>query len=56
VPDVIGKDLEDATAELQAAGLVVDSTRFLGNKVRAQQPAAGEVVEQGSTVKILVAP
>jgi eukaryotic-like serine/threonine-protein kinase len=56
VPDVIGKNLEDATAELQAAGLVVDSTRFLGNKVRAQQPAAGEVVEQGSTVKILVAP
>jgi serine/threonine-protein kinase len=56
VPDVIGKNLEDATATLQAAGLVVDSTRFLGNKVRAQQPAAGEVVEQGSTVKILVAP
>jgi eukaryotic-like serine/threonine-protein kinase len=56
VPDVIGKDLEGATAELQAAGLVVDSTTFLGNKVRAQQPAAGEVVEQGSTVKILVAP
>jgi eukaryotic-like serine/threonine-protein kinase len=56
VPDVIGKNLEDATAALQAAGLVVDSTRFLGNKVRAQQPAAGEVVEQGSTVKILVAP
>jgi serine/threonine protein kinase/beta-lactam-binding protein with PASTA domain len=56
VPDVIGKNLEDATAALQAAGLVVDSTTFLGNKVRAQQPAAGEVVEQGSTVKILVAP
>ena len=56
VPDVLGKNLEDATAALQAAGLVVDSTRFLGNKVRAQQPTAGEVVEQGSTVKILVAP
>jgi serine/threonine-protein kinase len=55
VPDVVGKNQEEATAALQAAGLVVDSTRFLGNKVRQQQPAAGEVVEQGTTVKILVA-
>jgi serine/threonine-protein kinase len=56
VPDVVGLNLEEATATLQAAGLVVDSTRFLGNKVRQQQPAAAEAVEQGSTVKILVAP
>jgi serine/threonine-protein kinase len=56
VPDVVGKSMEEATAALQAAGLVVDSTRFLGNKVRQQQPAAGQVVEQGTTVKILVAP
>ena len=56
VPDVVGMNLEEATSALQAAGLVVDSTKFLGNKVRQQQPAAAEVVEQGSTVKILVAP
>jgi serine/threonine-protein kinase len=56
VPDVVGMNQEEATATLQAAGLVVDSTRFLGNKVRQQQPAANEVVEQGATVKILVAP
>jgi serine/threonine protein kinase/beta-lactam-binding protein with PASTA domain len=56
VPDVVGKNQEEATAALQAAGLVVDATRFLGNKVRQQQPAAGQAVEQGSTVKILVAP
>ena len=47
---------DEATAALQAVGLAVDSTKFLGNKVRQQQPAAGEVVEQGTTVKILVAP
>ena len=56
VPDVTGKNQEEATAALQAAGLVVDATRFLGNKVRQQQPAAGQSVEQGTTVKILVAP
>ena len=28
--------------------------KFFGNKVRQQQPAAGETVEQGTTVKILV--
>jgi len=54
VPDVSGMKQDEATATLQAAGLKVDATRFLGNKVRQQQPAAGEKVEQGSTVKILV--
>ena len=56
VPDVVGRNQEEATAALQAAGLVVDATKFLGNKVRQQQPAAGQAVEQGTTVKILVAP
>ena len=56
VPDLGGMTEEEATAALQAVGLAVDSTKFLGNKVRQQQPAAGEIVEQGTTVKILVAP
>ena len=56
VPELKGMSEEEATAALQAVGLAVDATKFLGNKVRQQQPAAGEVVEQGTTVKILVAP
>jgi eukaryotic-like serine/threonine-protein kinase len=51
---VTGKKAAEATAILEAAGLEVDATSFFGNKVRNQVPAAGEVVEQGSTVKILV--
>jgi serine/threonine-protein kinase len=54
VPDLGGMNEEQATAALQAAGLKVDATKFFGNKVRQQQPAAGEVVEQGTTVKILL--
>jgi serine/threonine-protein kinase len=56
VPDVTGKKQDDAVAALQALGLKVDATRFLGNKVRQQEPRAGSVVDQGSTVKILVTP
>jgi len=55
VPNVIGMTEGDAKAALQGAGLTVDATKFFGNKVRQQQPAAGENVEQGTTVKILVA-
>jgi serine/threonine protein kinase/beta-lactam-binding protein with PASTA domain len=55
VPDLKGMTEEEATAALAAAGLKVDATKFIGNKVRQQQPDAGEVVEQGTTVKILVA-
>ena len=33
----------------------MDATKFFGSKVRQQQPAAGETVETGTTVKILVA-
>jgi serine/threonine-protein kinase len=54
VPGVIGMKEDEATAALQAAGLKVDATKFFGNKVRQQQPAAGEVVEQGTSVKILL--
>jgi serine/threonine-protein kinase len=55
VPDLKGMTEEEATAALAAVGLQVDATKFLGNKVRQQQPAAGETVDQGTTVKILVA-
>jgi eukaryotic-like serine/threonine-protein kinase len=55
VPNVVGMNEGDAKAAIQAAGLAVDSTKFFGSKVRQQQPAAGEKVEQGSSVRILVA-
>jgi serine/threonine-protein kinase len=55
VPNVVGMTEDEAKAALEAAGLTVDATKFFGNKVRQQQPAAGESVEQGVTVKILVA-
>jgi serine/threonine-protein kinase len=54
VPDVSGMNQDEAAAALQSVGLAVDATKFFGNKVRQQQPAAGETVEQGTTVKILV--
>ena len=55
VPDLVGMKEDEATAALAAVGLTVDATKFFGNKVRQQQPAAGEQVEQGASVKILVA-
>jgi beta-lactam-binding protein with PASTA domain len=55
VPNVVGMTEGDAKAALQGAGLTVDATKFFGSKVRQQQPAGGESVEQGTTVKILVA-
>jgi serine/threonine-protein kinase len=54
VPDVGGMKQDEAVKALEAVGLKADATRFIGNKVRQQQPAAGQQVEQGSTVKILV--
>jgi serine/threonine-protein kinase len=54
VPDVTGQKADEAVAALEGAGLEVDATSFFGNKVRNQVPEAGEVVEQGTTVKILV--
>jgi serine/threonine-protein kinase len=54
VPDVTGKTQDEAVAALEAVGLKVDVTSFFGSRVRSQTPAAGEQVEQGSVVKILV--
>jgi serine/threonine protein kinase/beta-lactam-binding protein with PASTA domain len=54
VPDVVGKSGDEATAILQAAGLKVEATRFFGNSVLRQSPAAGESVERGAPVTILL--
>ena len=54
VPDVRGKDRDTATLELQAAGFVVETTSFLGNKVCQQSPGPRELAERGSTVSILL--
>ncbi|WP_092804842.1 Stk1 family PASTA domain-containing Ser/Thr kinase [Klenkia marina] len=55
VPDVSGKSLTDATAVLAAAGLQVTSSTFItGDKVVRQSPGAGEVVDQGTTVSLLL--
>jgi beta-lactam-binding protein with PASTA domain/tRNA A-37 threonylcarbamoyl transferase component Bud32 len=54
VPDVVGRSGDEATAILQAAGLQVEATRFFGNSVLRQSPAAGESVERGTSVTILL--
>jgi serine/threonine-protein kinase len=54
VPDVTGKSAAEATAILTQAGLKVEATTFFGDSVRRQTPAAGKVVDQGTTVRILV--
>ncbi|WP_299955608.1 Stk1 family PASTA domain-containing Ser/Thr kinase [uncultured Modestobacter sp.] len=55
VPDVRGQSAEEATAALEAAGLQVQSETFIaGDRVFNQSPKAGEVVDQGSTVRILI--
>ena len=54
VPDVVGKSGDEATAILEAAGLEVEATRFFGNSVLRQSPAAGETVERGTPVTILL--
>jgi len=54
VPDVSGMDRETATITLQAAGFVVETTSFLGNRVCQQSPEALALAERGSTVSILL--
>jgi serine/threonine-protein kinase len=53
VPDVTGKKTADAKAILEKAGLTVEATDWFGDKVLRQNPKAGTVVDQGSSVKIL---
>ncbi|WP_040337754.1 Stk1 family PASTA domain-containing Ser/Thr kinase [Candidatus Blastococcus massiliensis] len=54
VPDVVGMNEAEATAALQAAGLQVDATKFFGDRVFRQSVKAGETVEQGTKVTILL--
>jgi len=54
VPDVTGKDKDEATRILTEAGLEVEVTQFFGNRVFRQTPSAGETVDLGSSVTILV--
>ncbi|RBY85542.1 Stk1 family PASTA domain-containing Ser/Thr kinase [Blastococcus sp. TF02A-30] len=54
VPDVVGMSEAEATAALQAAGLQVEATKFFGDRVFRQSVKAGESVEQGTKVTILL--
>jgi eukaryotic-like serine/threonine-protein kinase len=54
VPDVVGKSEREATALLEAAGLQVKVSQFFGDRVLRQSPQAGEVVDLGTSVTILV--
>jgi eukaryotic-like serine/threonine-protein kinase len=53
VPNVVGKDKDEATQVLTEAGLKVEVTSFFGNRVFRQTPSAGETVDLGSSVTIL---
>jgi len=58
VPEVVGKNINDARAQLQALGLVVveqykDDNRAK-DEVIAQTPASGSGVEQGAEIKLEV--
>ena len=55
VPDVEGKSSEEARQILEGAGLQVEASSWItGDRVVGQTPKAGETVEQGTTVKILL--
>ncbi|MGW0700488.1 Stk1 family PASTA domain-containing Ser/Thr kinase [Streptomyces sp. NPDC002867] len=57
VPDVVGDSVDDATADLEAAGFVVDvekSFPFLGETVESQSVAGGDEAPEGSTVTIKI--
>jgi serine/threonine-protein kinase len=55
VPDVKGKRAAEATRILEEAGLKVETDNWIGgDRVVGQTPKAGETVDQGSTVKILL--
>jgi serine/threonine-protein kinase len=55
VPDVRNKSQDEAVAALAAVGLKADAETFIaGDRVFQQSPRAGEVVDQGSTVRILI--
>jgi beta-lactam-binding protein with PASTA domain/serine/threonine protein kinase len=55
VPDVRGMSEDEATAKLESVGLKAATTSFIaGDRVFQQSPKAGDVVDLGSTVRILI--
>ncbi len=57
VPDVVGRQVDEARTILEDAGFSVDVQRVLGGffgTVRATNPAGGEQVPRGSTVRVTV--
>ena len=55
VPDVRGKSAAEATTLLEQTGLQVKTETFIaGDRVFNQSPKAGETVDEGSTVRILI--
>ena len=54
VPNVVGQSKDAAVAALESAGLEASVTQFFGDTVLRQTPAAGEVVDPGTSVTILV--
>ncbi len=54
MPNVVGQSKDAAVAALEAAGLEVSVTQFFGDTVLRQTPAAGQVVDPGTSVTILV--
>jgi beta-lactam-binding protein with PASTA domain len=55
VPDLKGMSKDEAIAALQAVGLKADTVTFVaGDKVFNQSPKKGDVVDLGTTVRILL--
>jgi serine/threonine-protein kinase len=55
VPDVTGKSSQEAKQILEAAGLQVETSSWItGDRVVGQTPKPGKVVDQGTTVKVLL--
>ncbi|MCM1974846.1 Stk1 family PASTA domain-containing Ser/Thr kinase [Streptomyces sp. G1] len=58
VPDVVGEKVDDAKAELEAAGFQVDEDRGLlglfGDTVESQSVEGGETAPKGSTITIKI--
>ena len=54
MPDVRGRNVDEAGAQLTGAGLYVQVTSFfgLGSTVQSQDPAPGTRVEPGATVSL----
>jgi serine/threonine-protein kinase len=54
VPDVYGRTGDEAKQILEAAGLTVEVAALFGDHVAIQAPHAGETVDKGTTVKVVL--